>query len=242
MGCFSLPQVKEEKPPEEENKNFFETKEEEVVVKKITEKQNEIIDKFNKKQGNSKNVGLSNISSCYIKFRNSSTGTKYTMEAKAENILKFLENINPFNEEIKLNKDVNNLQTELYETEMYYSNIIKPKSKNLLIKSTQKIHNKYNLVLKLKNIKTNQSKNFDFNNLNKPLLIIFFDVLSEKALDKIKEFKIKEIELSDNENKNFILLPIINIFVDKLYSDINSSTVFTFPDLLKYGIIVFLQI
>ena len=223
MGCSSSPEVKEEKPSEEQNKNFFETKEEEIAVKKITERQNEIIDKFNKKQGNSKNVGLSNISSCYIKFRNSSTGTKYTIESKAENILKFLENINPFNEEIKLNKDVNNLQTELYETEMYYSNIIKPKSKNLLIKSTQKIHNKYNLILKLKNIKTNQSKNFDFNNLNKPLLIIFFDILSEKALDKIKEFKIKEIELSDNENKNFILLPILNIFVDQYENVCNNK-------------------
>ena len=223
MGCCGA-ETKEEKPPQEEENNFFETQEEQIAIKKVTEKQNEIIDKFNKKKGNSKSVGLSNISSCYIKFGNSSKGTKYKVESNAENVLKFLENLNPFNEEIKKNKDINNLQTELYETEMYYSNIIKTKSqKNLQIKSTQKIHNNYNLILRLKNIKTNQSKNFDFNNLDKPLLIIFFNILSEKALNKIKEFKIKEIELFEQENKNFILLPIINIFVDQYENVCNNK-------------------
>ena len=223
MGCCGA-ETKEEKPPQEEENNFFETQEEQIAIKKVTEKQNEIIDKFNKKKGNSKSVGLSNISSCYIKFGNSSKGTKYKVESNAENVLKFLENLNPFNEEIKKNKDINNLQTELYETEMYYSNIIKTKSqKNLQIKSTQKIHNNYNLILRLKNIKTNQSKNFDFNNLDKPLIIIFFNILSEKALNKIKEFKIKEIELFEQENKNFILLPIINIFVDQYENVCNNK-------------------
>ena len=223
MGCCGA-ETKDEKPPqEEEENNFFETKEEQIAIKKVTEKQNEIIDKFNKKKGNSKSVGLSNITSCYIKFGNSNKGTKYKIESNAENVLKFLENINPFNEEIKKNKDINNLQTELYETEMYYSNIMKTKSQNLQIKSTQKIHNNYNLILKLKNLKTNQSKNFDFNNLDKPLLIIFFNILSEKALNKIKEFKIKEIELFEQENKNFILLPIINIFVDQYENVCNNK-------------------
>ena len=223
MGCCSSLYVKENgRPPGKEENYFFGTKEEQIAIKKITEKQNEIIDKFNKKEGNSKNVGLSNITSFYIKFKNTSTGTKYTTESNAENVLKFLENINPFNEEIKKNKDVNNLQTELYETEMYYSNIMKSKSKNIQVKSTQKIHNNYNLNLKLKNIKTNQSKNFNFNNLDKPLLIIFFDILSEEALEKINEFKMKEIELFDKENKNFILLPILNIFVDQ-YENVSTN-------------------
>ena len=225
MGCCSSSAVKEEKPhePQEEPDNFFETKEEQIAIKKVTEKQNQIIEKFNKKQGNSNNVGLSNISSCYIKYGNSSKGINYKIESNAENVLKFLENINPFNEEIKNNKDINNLQTELYETELYYANILKPKSPNLQIKSTQKIHNNYNLTLKLKNIKTNQSKSFDFNNLDKPLLIIFFNILSEKALIKIKEFKIKEIELFNQDDKNFILLPIINIFVDKYENVCNNK-------------------
>ena len=151
MGCGSSSAIIEnnEMPKEEkeENNNFYESKEKQIAIKKVTEKQNEIIEKFNKKKGNSKNVGLSNISSCYIKFWNSNKGIKYTVESNAENVLKFLENINPFNEEIKKNKDINNLQTELNETEMYYSNIIKsnsPKSQNLQIKSTQKIHNNYN--------------------------------------------------------------------------------------------------
>ena len=230
MGCGSSSAIIEnnEKPKEEkeENNNFYESKEKQIAIKKVTEKQNEIIEKFHKKKGNSKNVGLSNISSCYIKFWNSNKGIKYTAESNAENVLNFLENINPFNEEIKKNKDINNLQTELNETEMYYSNIIKsnsPKSQNLQIKSTQKIHNNYNLTLKLKNLRTNQSKIFDFNNLDKPIVIIFFNILSEKALNKITEFKMKEIELLNQEDKNFILLPIINIFVEQFENVCNSK-------------------
>ena len=223
MGCCSS-ETKDEGPrAKKDEMNFFETQEEQIAVKKVAEKQNEIIEKFNKKKGNSKSVGLSNITSCCIKFGNSSKGTYYKIDSNAENVLKFLENINPFNEEIKNNKDINNLQKDLYETELYYSNIIKPQSPNLQIKSTQKIHNNYNLTLKLKNIKTNQSKSFDFNNLDKPLLIIFFNILSENALQKIKEFKTKEIELFNQENKNFILLPIINIFVDQYENVCNSK-------------------
>ena len=212
MGC-GCSDTKDDMP--NDITNFFDSKEDQIAVQRVTQKQNQIIDDFNKKQGNSNNVGLSNITSCYIKFKNSTKGTTYTIESNAENILKFLENINPFNEDIKNNKDINNLQTELYDAEAYYSKIMKPKSKNVQVKSTQKIHNNYNLSLKLKNIKTNQSKSFDFNNLDRPLLIIFFDILSEKALNKIKEFKTKEIELFYMHDKNFILLPIINIFVDQ---------------------------
>ena len=212
MGC-GCSDTKDEKP--NDITNFFDSKEDQIAIQRVTQKQNQIIDDFNKKQGNSNNVGLSNITSCYIKFKNSTKGTTYTTESNAENILKFLENINPFNEDIKNNKEINNLQTELYDAEAYYSKIMKPKSKNVQVKSTQKIHNNYNLSLKLKNIKTNQSKSFDFNNLDRPLLIIFFDILSEKALNKIKEFKMKEIELFNMHDKNFILLPIINIFVDQ---------------------------
>ena len=236
MGCCSS-RIKDEeiKPPkvEKDENNFFGTKEEQIAITKFNQKQNDIIDKFNKKKGNTNNVGLSNISSCYIKYRNTSKGPIHTIESNAENILKFLENINPFNEEIKKNKDINKLQTELYETELYYSNIVKPNTPNLQIKSTQKIHNKYNLSLKLKNIKTNMSKVFDFNNLDKPLLIIFFDILSEKALNKIKEFKKKELELIDQQNKNFLLLPIVNIFVDQYENVCNNKKYKTIFDIVK---------
>ena len=233
MGCCSSG-IKVEEPPDTGREGgFFEAKEEQVAIKKFNQKQNEIIDKFNKKKGNSNNVGLSNISSCYIKYKNSSKGPIYTIESNAENVLKFLENINPFNEEIKKNKDVNNLQTELYETELYYSNIIKPNSPNLQIKSTQKIHNNYKLNLKLKNIKTNQSKTFDFNNLDKPLLIIFFNILSEKAVNKIREFKLKELELINQESKNFILLPIINIFVDQYENVCNNKKYKRFLEIIN---------
>ena len=222
MGCTSS-DVKTEKTQPIQRNDFVKTKEEENAKKQVNQKQNDIIEKFQKKKGNAKTVSLSNISSCFIKFWNTENGPKFSIKSQDENILKFLEDINPFNENIKKNKDINNLQTELYETELQYSKISQPKtSNNLQVKSTQRIHNKYNFNLKLKNIGTNRSESFDFNNLDKPLLIIFFDIYNEKSLNKVLEFKTKEKELEEKDDKNFLLLPIINIFVDQ-YESVNSS-------------------
>ena len=234
MGCGSsdTKSTSENIPPP--RNDFIETKEEENIKKQVNQKQNDIIEKYQKKKGNTKTVSLSNISSCFIKFWNTEKGPKYSIKSRDENILKFLEDINPFNENIKNNKDLNKLQTELYETELYYSKTSQNKPNNKLqVKSTQKIHNKYNLNLKLKNLGTNQSETFDFNDLDKPLLIIFFDFKEEKALNKILEFKKKEKELEENEEKNFLLLPIINIFVDQYESVSSSKRLRKMFDLLK---------
>ena len=234
MGCGSsdTKSTSENIPPP--RNDFIETKEEENIKKQVNQKQNDIIEKYQKKKGNTKTVSLSNISSCFIKFWNTEKGPKYSIKSRDENILKFLEDINPFNENIKNNKDLNKLQTELYETELYYSKTSQNKPGNKLqVKSTQKIHNKYNLNLKLKNLGTNQSETFDFNDLDKPLLIIFFDFKEEKALNKILEFKKKEKELEENEEKNFLLLPIINIFVDQYESVSSSKRLRKMFDLLK---------
>ena len=143
----------------------------------MIKKQNDIIEKYQKKVGNENQISLSNISSCFIKFWNTQNGPKYSIKSKDENILKFLEDMNPFNANIKKNKDLDKLQNELYETELYYSKEAKLKTDtNLKVKSTQRIHNKYNLSLKLKNIGTNQCEIFNFNELDKPLLIIFFNI------------------------------------------------------------------
>ena len=224
MGCSSSDTKSENIPPPVPQRNdFVETKEEENIKNKVKQKQNDIIEKYQKKKGNLNEVSLSNISSCFIKFWNTDKGPKYSIKSKDENILKFLEDMNPFNESIKDNKDINQLQTELYETELNYSKNVQHKNtNNLQVKSTQKIHNKYNLNLRLKNIRTNQSETFDFNNLDKPLLIIFFDIKEEKVLNKIIEFKLKEKELEKQEDKNFLLLPIMNIFVDQ-YESVASS-------------------
>ena len=234
MGCGSsdTKSTSENIPPP--RNDFIETKEEENIKKQVNQKQNDIIEKYQKKKGNTKTVSLSNISSCFIKFWNTEKGPKFSIKSRDENILKFLEDINPFNENIKNNKDLNKLQTELYETELYYSKTSQNKPGNKLqVKSTQKIHNKYNLNLKLKNLGTNQSETFDFNDLDKPLLIIFFDFKEEKALNKILEFKKKEKELEENEEKNFLLLPIINIFVDQYESVSSSKRLRKMFDLLK---------
>ncbi len=219
MGCSSS-EIKTEnnsKPNiKPEIQEIDEIKEEEAVKTKINQKHNDLIEKYNRKKGHSKTVSLSNISSCFIKYWNTEKGPKYLIKSKDENILKFLENMNPFNEEINKNKDINKLQTELYETELYYSKLTEQKlNKKLQVKSSQKIHNNYNLSLKLKNLGSNQTEVFDFNNLDKPLLIIFFNMNEEKAINKIQEFKLKENELEEQEDKNFLLLPIINMFVDQ---------------------------
>ena len=222
MGCSSSDVKTENTPPPQRN-DFIETKEDENIKKQVNQKQNDIIEKYQKKKGNTNKVSLSNISSCFIKFWNTENGPKYSIKSKDDNILKFLEDMNPFNENIKQNKDINQLQNELYETELYYSKMTQPNAdNNLKVKSTQKIHNKYNLSLKLKNLGTNQSETFNFNEMDKPLLIIFFNIKEEKAINKIQEIKLKEIELEEEEEKNFLLLPIINIFVDQ-YESVSSS-------------------
>ena len=235
MGCTSSDTTTENTaPPVPQRNDFVETKEEENIKKQVNQKQNDIIEKYQKKKGNSNTVSLSNISSCFIKFWNTAQGPKYAIKSKDENILKFLEDMNPFNENIKNDKDINRLQTELYETELYYTKNAQPKSgNNLHVKSTQKIHNKYNFNLKLKNIRTNQSESFDFNNLDKPLLIIFFDIKEEKVLNKIIEFKKKEKELAEQADKNFLLLPIINVFVDQYESVASSKKLRKIVEILK---------
>ena len=205
MGCGSSSDVKSENIIIKERNDFLETKEEENIKKQVNQKQNDILEKYQKKKGNTNKVSLSNISSCFIKFWNTENCPKFSIKSKDENILKFLEDMNPFNENIKQNKDINKLQNDLYETELYYSKQTQPKSdNNLKVESTQKIHNKYNLSLKLKNLGTNQSETFNFNELDKPLLIIFFNIKEEKAINKIKEIILKEIEFEENEEKNFI--------------------------------------
>ena len=38
--------------------NFFDSKEDQIAIQRVTKKQNQIIDDFNKKQSNTNNVGL----------------------------------------------------------------------------------------------------------------------------------------------------------------------------------------
>ena len=238
MGCGSSDiQTENENIALSPEKEILETKEENDnmnnIKKQVIQKQNDILQKYQKKKGNTNKVSLSNISSCFIKFWNTQNGPKYLIKSKDENILKFLEDMNPFNENIKQNKDLNQLQNELYETELYYSKEAKLNSdNNLKIKSTQKIHSKYNLSLRLKNTGTNQCETFNFNELDKPLLIVFFKITDEKALNKIQEIKSKEIELENQEDKNFLFLPIINIFIDQ-YESISSKKYKHIFDILK---------
>ena len=73
----------------------------------------------------------------------------------------------------------------------------------------------YEFKFELKNVIKNEFKLFEFNKLDKPILFIFFDILSLEAINKIKEFKEYESELINDNNKNFLLIPIMNVFVQE---------------------------
>ena len=109
MGCSSSDVKTENITVPNQRNDFIETKEEENIKKQVNQKQNDIIEKYQKKKGNSNTVSLSNISSCFIKFWNTENGTKFSIKSKDENVLKFLEDMNPFNEKIMNNKDINKL-------------------------------------------------------------------------------------------------------------------------------------
>jgi hypothetical protein len=80
---------------------------------------------------------------------------------------------------------------------------------------TQVIHQDYEFKFKLKNVINNEYKMFEFNKLDRPILFIFFDILSLEAINKIKEFKEYESELLNDNNQNFLLIPIMNVFVQE---------------------------
>ena len=65
-------------------------------------------------------------------------------------------------------------------------------------------------MIKLKSLCKNKYEIFDINKIkNKNFLLIFFDILSYNAINKIKEIKNYIIK----NNKNILFLHIINMFI-----------------------------
>ena len=81
MGCGSS-DVKSENIIIQERNDFLETKEEENIKKQVNQKQNDILEKYQKKKGNTNKVSLSNISSCFIKFWNTENCPKFSIKSK----------------------------------------------------------------------------------------------------------------------------------------------------------------
>ena len=182
-------------------------------LKEIAKEEIEILNQFNSKYNNDEGITLASLSQYYL--HSNKENTNIISLSSNEKIIKCLKNINPFNENIDDNKDINLLKSQLVKIETKHPKLIKPVSPLFHLNLTQVIHQNYNFNFKLKNVITNEYKLFNFNSLDRPLLFIFFDILSFEAVNKIKEFRQYEKEVNNDENKNFLLIPIMNVFVQE---------------------------
>ena len=185
--------------------------EEHEQLELIAQEEIEILNQFNSKYNNNEGITLANLSQYYL--HSNKENTNIISLSSNEKIIKCLKNINPFNENIDENSDINLLKSKLVKIETKHPKLIKPISPLFHLNLTQVIHQNYDFNFKLKNVITNKYKLFKFNKLDKPILFIFFDILSFEAVNKIKEFQDFEKEVLKDENKNFILIPIMNVFV-----------------------------
>ena len=177
----------------------------------IINEENELLNQFNSNYENKEGISLSLLSNYYIQANKENTNI--ISLSSNEKIIKCLRNINPFNE--KIDDNLEPLKSNLIKIESKYPKLIKPISPFFHLNLSQVIHQDYNFNFKLKNILTNEYISFNFNTLDKPILFIFFDILSFESINKIKEIKKYEKEMEKNENKNFLLIPIMNIFVNE---------------------------
>ena len=185
--------------------------EEHEELELIAQEEIEILNQFNSKYNNNEGITLANLSQYYL--HSNKENTNIISLSSNEKIIKCLKNINPFHENIDENNEINLLKSKLVKIETKHPKLIKPISPLFHLNLTQVIHQDYDFNFKLKNVITNKYKTFKFNKLDKPILFIFFDILSFESVNKIKEFKIYEKEVINIENKNFILIPIMNVFV-----------------------------
>ena len=182
-------------------------------LEQIAKEEIEILNQFNSKFNNNEGITLASLSQYYL--HSNKENTNIISLSSNEKIIKCLKNINPFNENIDDNSDINLLKSKLVKIETKHPKLIKPISPLFHLNLTQIIHKDYDFNFKLKNVITNKYKIFEFNTLDKPILFIFFDILSFESVNKIKEFKLYEKEVINDENKNFILIPIMNVFVQE---------------------------
>ena len=187
--------------------------EEHEILEEIAKEEIEILNQFNSKYNDNEGITLASLSQYYL--HSNKENTNIISLSSNEKIIKCLKNINPFNENIDENNDINLLKSKLVKIETKNPKLIKPVSPLFHLNLTQVIHQDYDFNFKLKNVITNKYKVFKFNSLDRPILFIFFDILSFESVNKIKEFKQYEKEIIKDENKNFLLIPIMNVFVQE---------------------------
>ena len=182
-------------------------------LEKISKEEIEILNQFNSKYKNNEGITLASLSQYYL--YSNKENTNIISLSSNEKIIKCLKNINPFNSNLDENNDINLLKSKLVQIETNHPKLIKPVSPLFHLNLSQVIHMDYEFKFELKNVIKNEFKLFEFNQLDKPILFIFFDILSLEAINKIKEFKEYEKELSKDPNQNFLLIPIMNVFVQE---------------------------
>ena len=203
--------IKRKGHPTDDN-SFIELPEKEQL-EQIAKEEIEILNQFNSKYKNNEGITLASLSQYYL--HSNKENTNIISLSSNEKIIKCLKNINPFNSNLDENNDINLLKSKLVKIETNHPKLIKPISPLFHLNLTQVIHQDYEFRFKLKNVINNEYKLFEFNKLDKPLLFVFFDILSYEAINKIKEFKEYEKELMNDSNQNFLLIPIMNVFVQE---------------------------
>ena len=203
--------IKRKGHPTDDN-SFIELPEKEQL-EQIAKEEIEILNQFNSKYKNNEGITLASLSQYYL--HSNKENTNIISLSSNEKIIKCLKNINPFNSNLDENNDINLLKSKLVKIETNHPKLIKPISPLFHLNLTQVIHQDYEFKFKLKNVINNEYKLFEFNKLDKPLLFVFFDILSYEAINKIKEFKEYEKELMNDSNQNFLLIPIMNVFVQE---------------------------
>ena len=179
----------------------------------LTKEQIEIIKQFNNKFKNSKGIQISTLSKYQI-ISNQENTNIISIQSN-EQFIKTLNEINPLIGNIDENKNFMMLKSNLNKAKTKEKITNKISSiKNFNLNLTQIIHGNYKFKIELRKLKNGNYDIFDFNKLDKPILIIFFDILSNKAIEKIKEVKKYNKEVKGKE-KDFLFFPILNIFFNE---------------------------
>lgn len=169
----------------------------------IPKEQLDIIAKFNSNFKNSNGVQLSTLSK--YQLLSSKENTSILSISTNEKYIKCLNGMNFISSNIDEDKNYMLLKNTLSKMNKGKNDYLKEFHINI----SQKIFSEYNFIIKLKSIKRGEYDKFEFNSLEVPILVIFFDIVSYPAIEKIKEI----FAYKSHCEKNFLFLPIMNVFV-----------------------------
>ena len=208
--------------------------EKEIENINLTKEQNNIINQFNSSFPNLKGVELCTLFKYRIILSKKNPNVR-TIDKKKQYI-KYLNEINPMFGNIDLHEIIFNLKNELSNIPIKDENNYKISNENekkilkkiklyenFNLNITQIIFQDYNFEFFLWSLKKGNYQFFDFNILNKPILIIFFNYLSNIAIEKIKEVY---NEINYKTKNLFLFLPILNSFFKENEKDLINKRIY----------------